>query len=167
MMLFPNPEGPAPSPLQLSAPPPFPVLSHHLHFEDFLWLTEPPLCIALNASSRLGSSPPLHMWKGEAQSHGATCETPGSETWVCRLWLGVLSCWSVRGLLQPPPCPGVVLAERARHLWPHGLGSSPSSALTGRDALGSCSISPPLLLLSCPIRMVQSWENRLPRVGAL
>lgn len=41
-MLFANPEGPAPSPLQLSAPLPFPVLSHHLHFEDFLWLTEPP-----------------------------------------------------------------------------------------------------------------------------
>lgn len=40
-MLFPEPWGPAPSPLQLSGPPPFPVLMHHLHFEDFLWLTEP------------------------------------------------------------------------------------------------------------------------------
>ena len=101
----------------------------------------------------------------ESWSHGATCETLGSEKQVCRLCLGVLNCWSGNGRLQPPPCPGAVLAEGARHLWSHELGSSPSSALTGHDVLDSCSISPPLLLLSCPIGMVQSWENPAPKVG--
>lgn len=101
----------------------------------------------------------------ESWSHGATCQTLGSEKQVCRLCLGVLNCWSGNGWLQPPPCPGAVLAEGAGHLWSHGLGSSPSSALTGHDVLGSCSISPPLLLLSCAIGMGQSWENPAPKVG--
>lgn len=124
-----EPEGPAPNPLQLSAPPPF--LSSAITC-ILRTSCDTPRAPSLHRSKcffkGLGIVPPLHMWKGEAQSHGATCETPGSETWVCRLWLGVLSCWSVRGLL--PAALLACLAERARHLWPHGLGSSPSSALT-------------------------------------